>query len=156
MYTLFCKASYSNLSSSASPQFDPLLPSLGVSGRQDFNREVAPVEGWFLLQYVLDKERVQNMARSQMAASNTSHRLLRCPVVLRNWSFGVELKFLNCVTIWVVEFFSSQFELLKGNKVPLSLAQTQFWNKQLNYVSRDRSWLLLLKWWQISNTQIVT
>ena len=31
----------------------------------------------------------------------------------------------------------------KGNKVLLSLAQTQFWNKQMNYVSRDRSFLPL-------------
>ena len=34
--------------------------------------------------------------------------------------------------------------LHKGTKVLLSLGPTQFWNKEMNYVSRDRSFLLLL------------
>ena len=44
-------------------------------------------------------------------------------------------------------FEKKSFQMSKNwnlNRVVLSLGQIQFWNKQLNYVSRDRSYLPLL------------
>ena len=77
-----------------------------------------------------NQQMVKNIARSQMAVSNTSHRLLRCQVVLnkrlfvKKLFFWLEFDFLSVVTIWVVEFchnlscwMSSYFEFLKFVKL---------------------------------------
>ena len=43
------------------------------------------------------------------------------------------------------------YSLIKGNKVLLSLEQRQFWNKQINHVSRDRSYCN----WSIKMARII-
>ena len=64
-----------------------------------------------------------------------------------------KLKNSKCDKTWELKLWqNSKTEMLtkleiwhfKGNKVMLSLAQTQYWNKQINYVSRDSSCIPLL------------
>ena len=75
-------------------------------------------------------ERIENIARSQMAASNTYCRLLRCQVVLNKRTYSeivllLKFGFFFCfVTIWVVKFCHnlscyiwSLFEFLKFSKL---------------------------------------
>ena len=80
----------------------------------------------------------ENIARSQMAPSNTSHWLPRCQVVrlLSDMFFLLEFRFLNLIfTIWVVEFcynlscwIWSQFEFLKYVKLWVEFCpNTSFW-----------------------------
>ena len=56
--------------------------------------------------------------------------------------FTITLSFIAQYFLSILQFVSVL--ILNGKKVLLSLAQTQFWNKLMNYVSRDRTCLPIL------------